>query len=302
MTVEPSWLSLVAGAVGPVGEREPLGSSTWRLTVDGRVLVAKTGPGASDEATGLRTLAAAVGAPPVPEVVLAQADLLVTEWVPQAPHSRAHSEALGRSLARLHSTPWPAWGGGSSWIGGCHVNAPRTERSRLLRAANAGPGPPMRFDGGGGTGREPLGRPVPLGRPGAGDGDLCGAMCFGIRWAGVADRSVGPRGPPRGGSGHAPFVRPAAGWPPRCLRGGRTRSGKVGRRQGPCFPFIPCSYTRSCSEGATGTRPSRRPGGTGDQDRSSTRAPSQSSLNRASSSAGSSMPRPGPRSVRWERT
>jgi fructosamine-3-kinase len=123
VTVEPSWLDLVAGAVGPVSEREPLGGSAWRLTVGGRVLVAKTGPGVSDEATGLRTLAAAVGAPPVPEVVLAQGDLLITEWVPQAPQSRAHSEALGRSLGRLHSAPWPAWGGGSPWIGGCQVDA-----------------------------------------------------------------------------------------------------------------------------------------------------------------------------------
>lgn len=121
--MEPPWVALVGRAIGPVGGRVPLGGSAWRLTVGGRVLVAKVGPGVADEAGGLRTLGAAVGAPPVPKVLLAKADLLVTEWVSQAPQSRAHSEALGRSLARLHSTPWSAWGGGSSWIGGCQVDA-----------------------------------------------------------------------------------------------------------------------------------------------------------------------------------
>jgi fructosamine-3-kinase len=120
--VEAAWLALVARSIGPVDERSPLGGSAWRLSVGGQVMVAKIGPGAADEAAGLRTLAAAAGAPPVPEVLMAEGDVLVTGWVGQAPHSRAHSESLGRSLGRLHSMSWPAWGGGSSWIGRCRVD------------------------------------------------------------------------------------------------------------------------------------------------------------------------------------
>lgn len=83
----------------------------------------KVDPGAADEAGGLRLLAGVAGAPPVPEVVLAGTELLVTGFVGQAGRSSSHEEALGRSLAALHSAPWPDWGGGSRFIGSCRVEA-----------------------------------------------------------------------------------------------------------------------------------------------------------------------------------
>jgi fructosamine-3-kinase len=88
----------------------------------GRRLVVKSGSGALDEASGLGALGAAPNAPPVPEVVLAEADLLVTTAIEQGPRSPGHEEALGRALAALHIAPYPQWGGGSSWIGNCPVD------------------------------------------------------------------------------------------------------------------------------------------------------------------------------------
>jgi fructosamine-3-kinase len=85
-------------------------------------VVAKVGPGAGDEGEGLRALAAVPGAPPVPAIVLAEADLLVTTAVEQAPRTAGHEEALGRDLAHLHAQPWGEWGGGSSLIGACPVD------------------------------------------------------------------------------------------------------------------------------------------------------------------------------------
>ena len=43
-----------------------------------RTFVAKVGPGADDEAEGLRALAAVPSGPPVPDIVVAEADLLVS--------------------------------------------------------------------------------------------------------------------------------------------------------------------------------------------------------------------------------
>ncbi len=62
------------------------------------------------------------GAPPLPDIVLAQADLLVTTAVDQAPRRTEHDEALGRDLAHLHAHPWDEWGGGSALIGDCPVD------------------------------------------------------------------------------------------------------------------------------------------------------------------------------------
>jgi len=90
--------------------------------VDGRPLVVKTGPAVGDEAGGLATLGAVAGAPPVPEVLVAEPDLLVTGWVESGPPTPSHQEALGRRLAALHTARSPGWGGGSSWIGGCRVD------------------------------------------------------------------------------------------------------------------------------------------------------------------------------------
>ena len=109
-------------ALGTIERSQPLTGSLWRVTVDGRALAVKVGIGVADEAGGLRSLADVVGAPPVPEVVLAEPDLLVTGWVDQVPRTAGHEEALGRGLARLHRAPWPEWGGGSSWVGACPVS------------------------------------------------------------------------------------------------------------------------------------------------------------------------------------
>jgi fructosamine-3-kinase len=92
------------------------------VEVAGQPLVMKVGPGIADEAEGLSRLARVGGAPPVPAVVVADADLLVTTWVEQSHRTPAHEVMLGRMLANLHAAPWAEWGGGSSWIGGCQVS------------------------------------------------------------------------------------------------------------------------------------------------------------------------------------
>ena len=112
----------MAAGIGPVADVRPLGPDLRSVTVGGRRLAVKTGRGAADEAAGLADLSRVPGAPPVPEVVLAEAGLLVTAWVDECPRTAAHEEALGRRLAALHDAPWPTWGGGSSWIGGCPVD------------------------------------------------------------------------------------------------------------------------------------------------------------------------------------
>jgi fructosamine-3-kinase len=91
----------------------------------GRAVVAKLGPGSLVEAVGLRRLSEVRGAPPVPEVIHAEPDLLVTSAVRQADRSPAHEESLGRTLAALHGAPFPHWGGGSPWIGTCPVDPAR---------------------------------------------------------------------------------------------------------------------------------------------------------------------------------
>ena len=137
----PPWPDRLAEALGPVERAGSLGGNAERVRVAGRDLVVKTGAGVDDEAAGLRALAAVDG-PPVPAVVLVESGLLVTTWVDQGPRTPGHEEALGRSLARLHRAPWPQWGGGSSWIGGCPVDpeeqpdAVSFYRARLLGLAD----------------------------------------------------------------------------------------------------------------------------------------------------------------------
>jgi len=111
----------LAVALGPFVVVNRLGDAVWMVEVDGRRLVAKSGPGGLDEAAGLRQLASVPGAPPVPDVVLVDADLLVTTTVDQMPRSDRHDDALGRDLACLHQASYPQWGGGSSWVGACPV-------------------------------------------------------------------------------------------------------------------------------------------------------------------------------------
>jgi fructosamine-3-kinase len=116
-----SWPARVASALGPPGAVLALGGGAWRVQVGDRDVVVKVGEGALDEAEGLRHLGRIAGAPPVPEVVIAEPDLLVTSFVSQTARTAAHEEALGRMLAALHSAAWPEWGGGSSFIGTCRV-------------------------------------------------------------------------------------------------------------------------------------------------------------------------------------
>jgi fructosamine-3-kinase len=109
-------------AVGPVGSARSLGGTAWMLEVGGRRLVAKVGAGAADEADGLHGIGLRSGAPPVPEVVLVDPDLLVTTAVDETARTAGHDEALGRDLAQLHRAPHPHWGGGSSSVGACPVD------------------------------------------------------------------------------------------------------------------------------------------------------------------------------------
>jgi fructosamine-3-kinase len=116
------WRPRLASAVGPVTWVRPLGGGAWRVDAGGRALVAKAGPGAPDEAEGLRRLAAVEGGPPVPTVVHADGQLLVTTMVDQAARTPEHEESLGRDLARLHGAASAHWGGGSAWIGACPLD------------------------------------------------------------------------------------------------------------------------------------------------------------------------------------
>ncbi len=116
------WLTRLASVVGPTGPPTQVGNDVWKVSAGGRTLVAKLGANALDEAVGLETLKAVPGAPPVPEVVFAEADLLVTAWVEQGSRTGKHEESFGRALAALHGAPYPHWGGGSSWIGACPID------------------------------------------------------------------------------------------------------------------------------------------------------------------------------------
>ncbi len=116
------WLTRLAEVFGPTGPARPLGSNAWLLESGGRRVVVKLGPGALDEADGLRRLHDAPGAPPVPDVVLVEDELLATSAIEVSARTPAHEESLGRGLGRLHSAPFPHWGGGSSWIGACRVD------------------------------------------------------------------------------------------------------------------------------------------------------------------------------------
>jgi fructosamine-3-kinase len=117
------WLSRLTSALGPAGPVEPLASGVWRILVAGRSVVVKLGPAVGAEAEGLGRLAAVSGSPPVPEVLLLDDDLLVTTWIDQATRSSEHEQQLGRALATQHAAPCDEWGGGSTWIGRCRIDA-----------------------------------------------------------------------------------------------------------------------------------------------------------------------------------
>lgn len=123
MTAGRDWRPVVESALGPLAGIRGLGGDVWTASSGSGAVVVKTGPGVSDEADGLARLAAAVGAPPVPEVRVARPGLLVLSYVDQAARTPDHETALGRMLGLLHRPRWPEWGGGSSWIGRCPVDA-----------------------------------------------------------------------------------------------------------------------------------------------------------------------------------
>ena len=129
------WQATLAREVGPIGEVRRLGGGAWWVEAGGRRVVAKVGPGVLDEADGLRQLGGVPGSPPVPEVVYAKADLLVTAAVEQVPRRPGHDESLGRALALLHAAPFPYWGGGSSWIGACRVDPALSDQGAAFYGA-----------------------------------------------------------------------------------------------------------------------------------------------------------------------
>jgi fructosamine-3-kinase len=120
----PSWLARLASIAGPIAGRPArLGGDAWAVVAGSRKYAVKLGAGALDEADGLGRLGRVRGAPPVPEVVLAEPGLLVTSWVEQGPATAGHYESLGRALGALHLAPFPHWGGGAAWIGACPVQS-----------------------------------------------------------------------------------------------------------------------------------------------------------------------------------
>ncbi|MCG3044429.1 fructosamine kinase family protein, partial [Streptomyces sp. S1A] len=115
----------VAGRVAALtgsapGQARPVGGGdicdAYRIELaDGRTVFAKTLAGAprdffAAEAAGLELLRS-TGAVAVPEVIGAEADVLVLEWVEPGAASAGQAERLGRELAALHSSPAPVWGG-----------------------------------------------------------------------------------------------------------------------------------------------------------------------------------------------
>ncbi|NUR90258.1 MAG: phosphotransferase [Nonomuraea sp.] len=98
---------------------EDLGSSHgWRLSravlEDGRDVFVKTGADFGSEAAGLRWLAES--GMPVPEVISADGDQLVLEWVDEDRPTGESAERFGRDLARMHragadafGAPWPGF-------------------------------------------------------------------------------------------------------------------------------------------------------------------------------------------------
>ena len=114
----------------PAGTPRRLSGAAWTVEAGGRTLVVKLGPGSLDEADGLTRLGEVPGAPPVPEVVMVEDDLLVTAAVELSAQGPQHHESLGRGLAALHDVVVPHWGGGSSWVGACRVDpSPRPDAS-----------------------------------------------------------------------------------------------------------------------------------------------------------------------------
>lgn len=101
--------------------------TAWRVGLDsGRDVAVKTGPAPLDvEARSLRRLAEC--GLPVPDVVFADEDVLVLEFVPGAEWSSGAAEAFGRAVGRLHGTTDDAYGWHeATWKGRFRQPNPRT--------------------------------------------------------------------------------------------------------------------------------------------------------------------------------
>jgi fructosamine-3-kinase len=133
-----SWSDRVADELGPVRDVAARDSGMWTARVGGQTVVIKAGPATADEAAGLRLLGSIRGGPAVPAVLLSGNGLLVTPWVDQGARTAGHEEDFGRSLATLHSAPWPGWGGGSAWIGDCRVDPAETDDPAVFYGSRLG--------------------------------------------------------------------------------------------------------------------------------------------------------------------
>jgi fructosamine-3-kinase len=131
-----------------VRRRVGLGGGAARVELaDGRtVLLKRSAPTAvAAEAAGLRWLRAP-GGPPVPAVLEAGPDFLVTEYVRSATPEPAAAAAFGRRLAVLHAAGAPVFGAGppggpaQAWIGRSPM------RNTPTRAARSGPAGPSWAD------------------------------------------------------------------------------------------------------------------------------------------------------------
>ncbi|HUD17055.1 MAG TPA: hypothetical protein VMQ59_07320, partial [Acidimicrobiales bacterium] len=94
----PDWRDRLIETLGIVGSARPVGGAVHRVRTAAGEVAVKVGAGILDEAEGLGRLAEAPGAPPVPDVLLAEPDLLVTAWVDQQERTAGHDEGLGRML------------------------------------------------------------------------------------------------------------------------------------------------------------------------------------------------------------
>jgi fructosamine-3-kinase len=127
-----TWAARLVAVVGPVRSITPLGGGASLVRTGDSTFVAKVGRGIFDEADGLESLRRVRGAPPVPEIVIAESGLLVTKAIARVPRTSDHDASLGRGLAALHAAPLQRWGGGSSWIGACRVDAsPRSSAAEF---------------------------------------------------------------------------------------------------------------------------------------------------------------------------
>jgi fructosamine-3-kinase len=114
---------------------------------DGRTAFAKTARAAvppgffTAEANGLRWLADAPGAPPVPRVLGYDEELLALNWIDEGAPSRPAAERFGRELEALHAAGAGSFG--ASWLGYIGQapmdNTPESSWAEFYAARRVGP-------------------------------------------------------------------------------------------------------------------------------------------------------------------